>query len=79
VGPAEVRRFLGQDLADTVQITGPVVLVQAPLPATTFISSGRTYHYYDGMPGTAEARVRTESILVTLVPGLKYFFENSGG
>jgi membrane fusion protein (multidrug efflux system) len=79
VGPSEVRRYLGQDLADTVSVQGPVVLVQAHLPSTTFIANGRSFHYYDGMPGTAEARVRAESILVTLVPGLKAIFESSGG
>jgi membrane fusion protein (multidrug efflux system) len=79
VGPGEVKRFLGQDLADAVPVQGPVVLVQAHLPTVTFLANNRQYNYYDGMPGTAEARVRAESILVTLVPGLKYIFESSGG
>jgi membrane fusion protein (multidrug efflux system) len=79
VGPSEVKRYLGQDLADTVAVAGPVVIVQAHLPTSTFVANHRAFHYYDGMPGTAEARVRAESILVTLVPGLKAIFESRGG
>jgi membrane fusion protein (multidrug efflux system) len=79
VGPNEVKRFLGPDLADTVGVSGPVVLVQARLPSRTFVANNRTFAYYDGMQGVAEARVRADSILVTLVPGLKWFFERSGG
>jgi multidrug resistance efflux pump len=79
VGPAEVRRFLGPDNADTVSVEGPVVLVQARLPATTFQASGQTFQFYDGMVGSADVRVRTESILVDLVPGLKDLFRRHGG
>jgi hypothetical protein len=35
------------------------------------VADGRTLDYYDGMHGRAEARVRAESILVTLFPALK--------
>lgn len=71
VGPSEVRRYLGQEIADSVALQGPVVLVRAHLPSNTFVSQGNTYHYYDGMYGKAEARVRAESILVMMVPALK--------
>lgn len=71
VGPSEVRRYLPQEIADAVMIQGPVVLVRAKLPAPTFMVDGRSYRYYDGMQGTGEARVRAESILVTLLPALK--------
>ncbi len=79
VGPAEVRRFLGPDLADAVQVQGPVVLVSARLPSNTFVARDQTFQYYDGMPAMAEARVRTESILLTFVPGLRYLFGGTGG
>ena len=71
VGPAEIRRFLPQELADTFAIQGPVVLVTATLPAATFEADGKTYDYFDGMQGPAEARVESRSVLVTLVPGLE--------
>jgi multidrug resistance efflux pump len=74
VGPAEIRRFLPQELADTLPIQGPVVIVTALLPSPTFESDGKSYDYFDGMQGLAEARVDTKSILLTLIPGLEAVF-----
>lgn len=74
VGPAEIRRFLPTELADTLPIQGPVVLVTARLPAPTFEAEGKTYEYFDGMQGVAEARIQSKSILVTLLPGLEAVF-----
>lgn len=71
VGPTEVRRFLGPEIADALQLSGPMVLVKARLPTPTFTSKGRTYNYFDGMLARADSRVREERILVALVPGLK--------
>jgi len=73
VGPAEIRRALGPQLGDTLPISGPVVLVQARLPSRSFVSQGREYAYFEGMQGSAEARVGSESIAVALIPGLKAF------
>lgn len=75
VGPNEVRRFLGQEVADSLMLQGSSVIVQAHLPSGDFKASGRWRQYHDGMHGTAEARVRSQSILVALVPGLKAVFE----
>lgn len=71
VGPAEIRRFLPTELADTLAIQGPVVLVTASLDSPTFEAEGKTYEYFDGMQGVAEARIQSKSILVTLLPGLE--------
>ncbi|MFL5345418.1 MAG: HlyD family efflux transporter periplasmic adaptor subunit [Hyalangium sp.] len=71
VGPAEVRRYLGPEIADALQLNGPMVVVRARLPSPTFKSKGRTFNYFDGMLARADARVRAERILVALVPGLK--------
>lgn len=71
VGPAEVGRYLGPELADALELKGPQVLVRARLPERTFLSGGETYNYFDGMPAQAEVRVRSERVIVTLVPGLK--------
>jgi membrane fusion protein (multidrug efflux system) len=78
VGPSEIRRFLGQELADTVSLKEPVVLVTARLPTSTFVAEGKTFSYYEGMQGDADARVRAESVLLTLVPGLKALFNDGG-
>jgi membrane fusion protein (multidrug efflux system) len=79
VGPHEVRRFLGQDVADAVTLQGSQVIVQAPVPARTFHAEGRWHTYHDGMHGTAEVRVRSERLVFALVPGLKAVFEDKHG
>jgi len=71
IGAAEVARFLGQERADAVAVSGGVVLVRARLPTRDFEIDGRTYRYFDGMQGQAKVRVRAQSILTTLVPGLR--------
>lgn len=71
VGPAEARRFLGSQYADTVAFAGPVVLVTMTLPSRTFDADGRTYTYHDGMQAIAEVRVRNERVITALIPGLK--------
>jgi membrane fusion protein (multidrug efflux system) len=74
VGPGEAQRYLSPGGADAVQVTGPVVIVHARLPRSTFTAEGKTYHYHDGMHGQAEVRVRSERILFALVPALKAAF-----
>lgn len=74
VGPSTVRRYLGPQIADTLAPTGPVVLVRAALPGTTFEADGRRYPLHDGLHGVAQVRVRREPILVALVPKLKTVF-----
>lgn len=71
IGPNELQRYLGQELGDTVTVTGPIVLVEAAPPGPTFSVDGESFEYHHGMNGTADARVRTESILLSLIPGLR--------
>lgn|GEM_PF-1808782 len=72
IGPAEARRILGPQLADTLPMDGGgVIMVRATLPTTTFESDGKVYPYHDGMGGTAEVRTRDETILEMLIPALK--------
>lgn len=78
VGPGEVRRYLGEAVADAVALEGPTVIVRATLRAATFEADGQALQYYDGMHGVAEARVREESILLTLVPGLRALLGHAG-
>ena len=79
VGPAELKRFLGPELADTMDVQGPTLLVQAHLPSNTFRARGEELHYYDGMRANAEVRVRAQNLLLTIVPGLRVVFGGSGG
>lgn len=76
IGPAEVSRQLGPGLAGAIEFKGSFILVRARLPSQHFQSNGQSYNYFDGMPAHAEARVRTESILMTLVPALKRLFDD---
>jgi multidrug resistance efflux pump len=71
VGPMEMRRYLGQELADVFPLHGPTVLVKAKLPSRTFEADGQTYTYVEGLTGHADVRVRSEPILLTLLPALK--------
>jgi membrane fusion protein, multidrug efflux system len=75
VGPGEAQRYLGAGIADAVTFSGPVVRVAARLPADTFEADGRVRRFHDGMLGQAEVRVRSERVLVALVPALKAVFE----
>jgi membrane fusion protein (multidrug efflux system) len=76
IGPSELQRYLGADLADAVKVEGPIVLVRARMPSHTFTSEGQVFGYFDGMPAQAEVAVRSESILLTLIPGLKALFSH---
>lgn len=71
IGPAEARRYLGPQSADSVPLDSSVVLVRARLPAESFRVGDDVLRYHDGMSGRAEARLRSEPILVTLLPWLE--------
>ncbi|MFT3772468.1 MAG: HlyD family efflux transporter periplasmic adaptor subunit [Minicystis sp.] len=75
VGPREVQRYLGQEIDDTSKLEGPVVLVEARLPSCTFAVDGQGFNVHHGMSGHAEVRLRTQRILVALVPGLRVVLE----
>jgi multidrug resistance efflux pump len=77
VGPNEARRYVGRDLSDAFNITGPVVLVQAQLPSSNFMMDGQQYDFASGMFGKAEAVVRNEVIAFAFVPSLKAWAERA--
>jgi membrane fusion protein, multidrug efflux system len=76
VGPAEVRQYLGQEIADAVPVTGPAVLVKARLPSNTFQADGRSLSYHEGMLGTVDAHLRRQPILLSIIPALKSLFRH---
>ncbi|MEJ7600404.1 MAG: HlyD family secretion protein [Kofleriaceae bacterium] len=75
LAPNEARRVLGAEVADSVRIGGPVMVVRGRLPSTEFTVDGRTFRYHDGMLGTAEVRVRDEPIVFAIIPGTRRFGE----
>ena len=71
IGPQEVQRHLGQELGDTVEIKGPVVLIESVPSSSTFDIEGQRFDFHHGMSGIAEVRVRSERVIVALIPGLR--------
>jgi membrane fusion protein (multidrug efflux system) len=78
VGPAEVRRYMPQSIADAFDPMGPMIFIEAALPGRSFTVSGRPLGYYDGMFARAEVVVRSESILLRFIPGLRTFLGDHG-
>ena len=71
IGPGEARRYLGSELEDAVELTGPVVVVRCRLPGGRFEAQGQEYRLYDGMRAEAAIEVRRERLLYRLIPGLR--------
>ncbi|MCA9664987.1 MAG: hemolysin D, partial [Myxococcales bacterium] len=76
ISPNEARRYLGAGIGGAVRLGGSVFVVEAPLPGATFTFEGNKHRYYDGMYGYGEVVVRSEPILVKLLPGLKGLWGN---
>jgi membrane fusion protein (multidrug efflux system) len=75
IGPGEAGRYLGRDVADALSVSGPVVLVEAGLPRTSFEADGQKFAYAHGMLGKAESPVRSERIAFVFIPALKLWME----
>jgi biotin carboxyl carrier protein len=71
VGPEQIRRYLGPQLADTVAVNGPLLLVTAPFPSGTFQAGDHEYRLHDGMQGRAELLVSRERLAAILFPSLQ--------
>jgi membrane fusion protein (multidrug efflux system) len=71
LGPSEIRRYLGPELADAVEIQGPSFIVTATLPSMSFMSDHKTYLFSQGLPGRAQVRLRSRNILMAFVPELR--------
>jgi membrane fusion protein (multidrug efflux system) len=77
LGPAEVRRYLGAELADAVPVSGPSVIVSATLPSLRFTSDHRQYSVSHGLAGQASARLRTRTVLRMLMNWLRGWLKPS--
>jgi multidrug efflux pump subunit AcrA (membrane-fusion protein) len=71
IGPSEAGRVLGRDVADSLTITGAVVIVRATLASQYWTVSDQPFRYFDGMPAVGRVRVRSRRLLSALIPGLK--------
>jgi membrane fusion protein (multidrug efflux system) len=79
IGPREVQRYLGEEIGDTVSLTGPLVLVEAAPRSCRFDVDGQSFEMHHGMSGSAQLRVRSERAIVALVPGLRAVLEKIHG
>ncbi|MEY4575827.1 MAG: hypothetical protein RL701_530 [Pseudomonadota bacterium] len=70
LGPAEATRALGLEMVGALDVKGPVVLVHARVPDSSFKSRGVLYTLHHGMPARAEVAVQRESLLYAWMPGL---------
>jgi membrane fusion protein (multidrug efflux system) len=57
-----------------LETEGPIILVRASLPSRSFSVGGRKFEYFEGMPAKVQVAVKSEPILVAMIPGLKVFF-----
>jgi membrane fusion protein (multidrug efflux system) len=71
LGPHEAERYAGKESADAVAITGPVLITRSFIRRPVFEADGIGYHYHDGMLGEAKVSVRSDRMIINLVPGLK--------
>jgi multidrug efflux pump subunit AcrA (membrane-fusion protein) len=70
IGVAEARaRFLGDRLADSLPLAGPVVVVEARLTSSVIEADGERLPIHDGMIGIADLETQAQSLLRSLVPG----------
>lgn len=68
VGPVEAMRYLGRDREGALMPSGPVVVVVSVLPFDTFVSDDTEYRVYDGMQGTLEVELRSQTLIEVLLP-----------
>jgi biotin carboxyl carrier protein len=68
VGPVEAMRYLGRDREGALTPSGPVVVVVSVLASDTFVSDETEYAVYDGMQGTLEVELRSQTLIEVLVP-----------
>jgi membrane fusion protein (multidrug efflux system) len=71
IGPAEVQRFLGRELADSTPAQGPAVLAHAILDGRGFSFDGHDYPYFHGLAAQAKVPVRSERAALALWPILR--------
>src|SRR5260370_36542179 len=71
IGPHEATRYIGKESTDAINITGPIVIARSVLQRPVFGTSERSYKYHDGMIGQAEVSVRSERMILSLIPGLR--------
>jgi len=79
VGPNDAARYVGKEIAQTLSLNGPILIVRTTLPQdtfNTFESANEKFNYHDGMVARAEVNVRKEPLITALVPGIKQLYDD---
>ena len=63
-------RYLGERLADSVGVSGTVVVVEGRLASAKFEAEGESFELHDGMLGRVEVQLESRSVLESILPGL---------
>jgi membrane fusion protein (multidrug efflux system) len=74
LGPREVTRYLGNEIAGALSIEGPTVIAKAELPSCTFKSDDDEFRFHQGMGGSGEVQLRSEALWAVLFPDLRKVF-----
>jgi hypothetical protein len=74
LGPREVGRYLGNEVAGSLELQGSTVIAKAELESCDFVSDAEQYRFHQGMGGTSEVRLRSEPLWAVLFPNLRKVF-----
>jgi membrane fusion protein (multidrug efflux system) len=74
LGPREVGRYLGNEVAGSLELQGSTVIAKAELASCDFSSDAEQYRFHQGMGGTSEVRLRSEALWSVLFPNLRKVF-----
>jgi hypothetical protein len=71
IEPYEVKRYFGDDKLNGMNFSEPVVIAHSFLPIPRFEVGPQSYAFHDGMIGLAQVSVRSDPMILGLIPGLK--------
>lgn len=71
LGPREVSRYLGPEIADALNLQGSTVIAKAELSHCEFATDDAQFRFHQGMGGTALVRVRSDALWAVLFPDLR--------
>jgi len=74
LGPREVGRYLGNEVAGALELQGSTVIAKAELESCSFVSDAEQFRFHQGMGGTSEVRLRSEPLWAVLFPNLRKVF-----
>jgi hypothetical protein len=75
-GPSDAARYVGKEIAQTLSLSGPILMVRSRLSRDTFASADERFRYHDGMIARAEVRIRKEPLITALMPGIKQLYDD---